>query len=259
MPTRDSSPPCRDRERALRASAPSTRDPSSRAGRRRGKRRSRRPGAVRAPAHLRSPCTARAEGPLDRIRYAFQSVPHARPGRRSPSSRGGVRAAAGARRGRTVSRGSRTTPSCPSSEVVRREDALVARYRPREPPADPPRMCSSRRRARRRLHRRVRPSRRRPRVVTRGTSAAPTNPRTARRTLLRARGATSPRPDARRARGDESRSAGRPAGRLRARRTTALRTRSRTCAAAPSSPRPPAQQGVTSRRLRTGAHRRERR
>ena len=93
--------------RAPRASAPSTRGRSSRAGRRRGRRARRHPAAGRGGRRPPSRRSARGARRPDRTRAAGRSAPRERRPRRSPSSRGGAPAAAGAPLGRSASRGTR--------------------------------------------------------------------------------------------------------------------------------------------------------
>ena len=128
-------------------------------------------------------------------------------------------------------------PSTSTSAAARRAGVPVAPDRRLVRRAGRPRTCSSRRRARRRPRRRARPSRRSPRAATRGRSAAPTNRRTARRTRPRAPARAAPHRGGARALGVASRNAPRRVAHRRARRTSAPRSRSRTCATARSSPR----------------------
>src|SRR5439155_534712 len=127
--------------------------------------------------------------------------------RRSLSTRDAARAVGAAPPARTAWRGSRSSRAPTSSGAARRAGARAAPPSPRARPADPPRTCSSRRRARRRPRPTGRPSRPAPRAARRGRSAEPTSPRTARRTPPRAQAGAARHADAARAPGAESRAA----------------------------------------------------
>ena len=158
------------------------------------------------------------------------------PRRRSPSSHDGARARVGARRVRSVSPCSRSSP-CASRRGGARQGAVRAKQAGRPARrADRRRTCSSRRRAHLHLRPRARPSHPRPQAARRDRSGVPKSLRRAHRRRRRVPAAGALHPAAPRARGAASRRATQPRVRRRARRRTPLRIRSRMCAAAPSSP-----------------------